>query len=275
MSAPRRHPVPRRPPARHARARPRAPSGPSCGRCARRSGRCSPPSSRWPASARSSPRSRCRAGRTAAAGPARFDSDRRRRRRLPPRPARHRRARRAGHHRRVRHRHDPLEPHGGAAPAAGPVGQARGLRGGDLRARCSRRSLVSFFAVQAIVTPASRSRSRSAPRTRCARSSAPRCSSPSWACSPWASAALVRNTAGGIASFVGAALRAAGHRRAAPGVDRRRGQPLPAAQRGFAVATSTFENSHHLAPWTGFAVFAGYAALAVAAAAVGLLRRDA
>jgi ABC-2 type transport system permease protein len=44
---------------------------------------------------------------------------------------------------------------------------------------------------------------------------------------------------------------------------------------GFAVATSTFENSHHLAPWTGFAVFARYAALAVVAAAFGLLRRDA
>ena len=33
--------------------------------------------------------------------------------------------------------------------------------------------------------------------------------------------------------------------------------------------------SFHLAPWTGFAVFAGYAALAVAGAAFGLLRRDA
>ena len=44
---------------------------------------------------------------------------------------------------------------------------------------------------------------------------------------------------------------------------------------GFTVATSTFENSHHLAPWTGFAVFAGYAALAVAAATFGLVRRDA
>jgi hypothetical protein len=41
------------------------------------------------------------------------------------------------------------------------------------------------------------------------------------------------------------------------------------------VATSTFENSHHLAPWTGFAVFCGYAVLAIGAAAIGLLRRDA
>jgi hypothetical protein len=36
---------------------------------------------------------------------------------------------------------------------------------------------------------------------------------------------------------------------------------------GFAVATSTFDNSHHLAPWTGLAVFAGYAVLAVVVAA--------
>ena len=48
--------------------------------------------------------------------------------------------------------------------------------------------------------------------------------------------------------------------------------PLNAA---FTVATSTFENSHHLGTWTGFAVFCGYAAVFVAAAAVALLRRDA
>jgi ABC-2 type transport system permease protein len=41
---------------------------------------------------------------------------------------------------------------------------------------------------------------------------------------------------------------------------------------GFAVVTSTFENSHHLAPWAGIA---GYAVLAVAATAIGPLGRDA
>ena len=44
---------------------------------------------------------------------------------------------------------------------------------------------------------------------------------------------------------------------------------------GTSLATSTFESSHHLAPWTGFAVFCGYTAVALVAAAVGLLRRDA
>jgi len=46
--------------------------------------------------------------------------------------------------------------------------------------------------------------------------------------------------------------------------------PYPPLNAGFAVTTSTFENSHHLAPWTGFLVFCGYAA-----AAVALVRRDA
>jgi hypothetical protein len=42
------------------------------------------------------------------------------------------------------------------------------------------------------------------------------------------------------------------------------------------VATSTFdEGSHHLAPWGGFAVLCGYTAMAVAAAAIGMVRRDA
>ena len=44
---------------------------------------------------------------------------------------------------------------------------------------------------------------------------------------------------------------------------------------GFTVATSTFEDSHHLSPWGGFAVFCAYAAVAVGAAVIGLLRRDA
>ena len=43
---------------------------------------------------------------------------------------------------------------------------------------------------------------------------------------------LVRNTAGGIASVVGVLFVLPGIVGAAPGVDRRRGQPLPAAQRG-------------------------------------------
>ena len=45
---------------------------------------------------------------------------------------------------------------------------------------------------------------------------------------------------------------------------------------GITVATSTFDQgSHHLASWGGFALFCGYAAIAVVAAAIGLMRRDA
>jgi ABC-2 type transport system permease protein len=39
--------------------------------------------------------------------------------------------------------------------------------------------------------------------------------------------------------------------------------------------TAVFDNSHHLSPWGGFAVFCGYTVLAVIAAAVTLRRRDA
>jgi hypothetical protein len=44
---------------------------------------------------------------------------------------------------------------------------------------------------------------------------------------------------------------------------------------GAAVATSRFEDAHHLAPWAGFGVLCTYAAAIVAAAAIRLVRRDA
>jgi ABC-type transport system involved in multi-copper enzyme maturation permease subunit len=87
--------------------------------------------------------------------------------------------------------------------------------------------------------------------------------------------ALVRNTAAGIALFVFLLFVLPGITALLPqSVNESVSQYLP-LNAGFTVATSTFDNSHHLAPWTGFAVFCGYAAIAVAAAAVGLLRRDA
>ena len=44
---------------------------------------------------------------------------------------------------------------------------------------------------------------------------------------------------------------------------------------GTTVVTSTYDlGSHHLSTWGGFALFCGYAAVAVAAAAIGLRRRD-
>ncbi|MEA2182334.1 MAG: type transport system permease protein, partial [Solirubrobacteraceae bacterium] len=44
---------------------------------------------------------------------------------------------------------------------------------------------------------------------------------------------------------------------------------------GSAVATSTFDNTHHLSPWAGFAVFCAYAVVIIVAGAVRLARSDA
>ena len=87
---------------------------------------------------------------------------------------------------------------------------------------------------------------------------------------------LVRNTAGGIAAFVGILFVLPGitallpH---APAESVNRFLPLNA---GSAVLTSTFESFHrHLSPWAGFGVFCFYAVVAIAVAAVALVRRDA
>jgi ABC-2 type transport system permease protein len=86
---------------------------------------------------------------------------------------------------------------------------------------------------------------------------------------------LVRSTAGGIATFVGLLFVLPGITALLPSNIGDAISPYLPLNAGFAVATSTFDNSHHLAPWTGFAVFCGYAALALVLAAVGLVRRDA
>ncbi|MGI8557550.1 MAG: ABC transporter permease [Solirubrobacteraceae bacterium] len=86
---------------------------------------------------------------------------------------------------------------------------------------------------------------------------------------------LVRSTAGGIAVFVGLLFVLPGITALLPSSVGDAISPYLPLSAGFAVATSTFDNSHHLAPWTGFAVFCAYAAIAMAAAAVGLVRRDA
>jgi ABC-2 type transport system permease protein len=87
--------------------------------------------------------------------------------------------------------------------------------------------------------------------------------------------ALVRSTAGGIALFVFLLFVLPGITGILPASVGDTINPYLPLNAGFAVTTSTFENSHHLAPWVGFAVFCGYAALAVGAAAIGMLRRDA
>jgi ABC-type transport system involved in multi-copper enzyme maturation permease subunit len=87
--------------------------------------------------------------------------------------------------------------------------------------------------------------------------------------------ALVRNTAGGIALFVFLLFVLPGITGILPASIADSISPYLPLNAGTVIATSTFENSNHLSPWGGLALFAGYAALAVGAAAVGLLRRDA
>ena len=87
--------------------------------------------------------------------------------------------------------------------------------------------------------------------------------------------ALVRNTAGGIALFVGLLFVLPGITAILPASVADSISPYLPLNAGTTVASITFDNPHHLSPWGGFAVFCGYTALAVAAAAVALLRRDA
>jgi hypothetical protein len=87
--------------------------------------------------------------------------------------------------------------------------------------------------------------------------------------------ALVRNTAGGIALFVLLLFVLPGITGILPHTIADKINPYLPLNAGSAVATSTFDFGAHLAPWTGFAVFCGYAAIVIVAASIGLLRRDA
>jgi ABC-2 type transport system permease protein len=88
--------------------------------------------------------------------------------------------------------------------------------------------------------------------------------------------ALVRSSAGGIAMFVGVLLIVRLLVKFLPSTIADSVVPFLPGLAGTAVATHTqFEEAHHLSPWGGLAVFCGYAALAVAAGAVVLMRRDA
>ena len=85
----------------------------------------------------------------------------------------------------------------------------------------------------------------------------------------------MRNTAGGIAALVGLLFVLPGVTAILPASVSDAIDPYLPLNAGFTVTTSTFENPHHLAPWTGFALFCGYAALALGLAAWGMVRRDA
>jgi voltage-gated potassium channel Kch len=85
----------------------------------------------------------------------------------------------------------------------------------------------------------------------------------------------VRNTAGGIAAFVGLIFVITGIVAILPASLGNAITPYLPLNAATAVATHHFDNSHHLSPWGGFALFCGYTLVILAGAAVTLLRRDA
>jgi ABC-type transport system involved in multi-copper enzyme maturation permease subunit len=86
---------------------------------------------------------------------------------------------------------------------------------------------------------------------------------------------LLRSTAGGISALVALLFVLPGITALLPSSTSDAISPYLPLDAGSAVATSTFNNTHHLAPWAGFAVFCGYAVLIIVAGAVRLARSDA
>ena len=86
---------------------------------------------------------------------------------------------------------------------------------------------------------------------------------------------ILRNTAGGIAVFVGLLFVLPGISAILPSSVNDAISPYLPLNAGTTVASHTFDNSHHLGVWGGFALFCGYAALAVVLGVITITRRDA
>jgi ABC-type transport system involved in multi-copper enzyme maturation permease subunit len=84
--------------------------------------------------------------------------------------------------------------------------------------------------------------------------------------------AIVRNTAGGIASFAAIMFVLPPLMNVLPSSWNSAASPYLPLQAGEAILSTT--SGGHLSPWVGLAVFAGYAAFAIVVAAVLLVRRD-
>ena len=135
-------------------------------------------------------------------------------------------------------------------------------------------TLVSFLAVQAIVTQHDLQRSLGDPGTlRTVVGTALFLTVLGIMCV--GIGGIVRNTAGGIATFVGLLFVLPGISAILPASVNDAISPYLPLNAGTTIATSTFENSQHLSHWGGFALFCGYTAVALAGAAVSLSRRDA
>jgi ABC-2 type transport system permease protein len=87
--------------------------------------------------------------------------------------------------------------------------------------------------------------------------------------------AWVRNSAGGIAAFVGLIFVLSGVVDILPISIGNAVMPYLPLNAGTAVATFRFDNSHHLSPWGGFALFCGYTLVILLGASITLMKRDA
>jgi hypothetical protein len=85
--------------------------------------------------------------------------------------------------------------------------------------------------------------------------------------------AIIRNTAGGTAAFAGIMFVIPPLMNVLPTSWNDAITPYLPSNAGRAIISITHD-AHALAPWTGFALFCGYAAITLAVAAVLLVRRD-
>lgn len=86
---------------------------------------------------------------------------------------------------------------------------------------------------------------------------------------------ILRNTAGGIATFVALLFVLPGISAILPASVNDSISPYLPLNAGTTIASHRFDNSHHLTTWGGFGLFCAYAAVAVLGAAISLKRRDA
>jgi ABC-2 type transport system permease protein len=87
---------------------------------------------------------------------------------------------------------------------------------------------------------------------------------------------ILRNTAGGIATFVGLLFVLPGISAILPSSVNNAISPYLPLNAGTTLASNSFDpGSHHLSHWGGFALFCAYTAAAIVAGAIVLLRRDA
>ncbi|MGH2895638.1 MAG: ABC transporter permease subunit [Solirubrobacteraceae bacterium] len=86
---------------------------------------------------------------------------------------------------------------------------------------------------------------------------------------------ILRNTAGGIATFVGLLFVLPGISAILPSSVNDAVSPYLPLNAATTIASHSFDNAHHLAVWAGFALFCGYTVIATAGAAASLRRRDA